>query len=160
MIRVGFGYDVHQLAPGRPLILGGVTVPFDKGLLGHSDADVLCHAIGDALLGSAALGDLGTHFPDTDERFAGISSLLLLKEIRQLLTSAGFKINNIDSMIICEKPKLAPFILDMRQNIADALCLKTAQISIKATTSETMGFAGRGEGLAAYATVLTESETN
>lgn len=160
MIRVGFGYDVHQLAPGRLLILGGVTIPFEKGLLGHSDADVLCHAIGDALLGSAALGDLGTHFPDSDERFAGISSLLLLKEIRQLLTSAGFKINNVDSMIICEKPKLAPFILNMRQNIADALCLKTEQISIKATTSETMGFAGRGEGLAAYATVLTESETN
>lgn len=157
MIRVGFGYDVHQLVPDRDLVLGGVTVPCDRGALGHSDADVLCHAIGDALLGSAALGDLGTHFPDTDERFAGISSLLLLKEIKLLLDEHRYRINNVDAMVVCEKPKLAPHIAQMRSNIAEALEIATGQISIKATTSEKMGFIGRQEGLAAFATVLTES---
>jgi len=157
MIRVGYGYDVHQLVAGRELILGGVTVPFERGLLGHSDADVLCHAIGDALLGAAALGDLGSHFPDTDAQFAGISSLLLLQEIRAKLVAAGYRINNVDSMIICETPKLAAFVSEMRQNIATALALAPDQISVKATTSEKMGFAGRGEGMAAHATVLIEN---
>ena len=157
-MRIGFGYDVHQLVPERKLILGGVAIPFEKGLLGHSDADALSHAIGDALLGGAALGDLGTLFPDTDERFAGISSLLLLKEIAQMLRKSGYRINNVDSTVVAQAPKLRPFIDEMRKNIAASLTLSESQISVKATTSETMGFVGRGEGLEAYACVLLEGE--
>ncbi len=156
MIRIGFGYDVHELVVGRALILGGVHLPFEKGLLGHSDADVLCHAIGDALLGSAALGDLGYHFPNSDPKFAGMSSLLLLKEIARMLRENGFAVNNIDSTVILEKPKLLPHIQQMRKNIANALNIRESQISIKATTAEKMGFVGRGEGIAAHACTLVE----
>lgn len=155
-MRIGFGYDVHQFVSGRKLVLGGVTIPYEKGLLGHSDADALCHAIGDALLGSAALGDLGKHFPDNDEQFAGISSLLLLKEIHKMLVKHDFVINNIDSTLILEKPKLLPYIAQMRKNIADSLSLKESQVSVKATTSEKLGFIGAGKGLAAHACVLIQ----
>ena len=153
-MRIGFGYDVHQLVDGRPLILGGVTIPAKKGLLGHSDADALSHAIGDALLGSAALGDLGAHFPDTDERFAGISSLLLLKEIHQMLTKEGYVISNIDSTVVLQAPKLLPYIDQMRKNVAESLSISVKQVSVKATTSEGLGFVGTELGIAAYATAL------
>jgi len=155
-MRVGFGYDVHQLVKGRKLILGGVTIPSERGALGHSDADVLSHAIGDALLGSAAFGDLGKHFPDSDEEFAGISSLLLLKQIRQRLTEEGYQISNIDSTVVLEKPKLLPHINEMRTNIADSLAISDSQVSVKATTSERMGFVGEKKGVVAYACVLIE----
>lgn len=147
---------MHQFVSGHKLVLGGVTIPYEKGLLGHSDADALCHAIGDALLGSAALGDLGKHFPDNDEQFAGISSLLLLKEIHKMLVKHDFVINNIDSTLILEKPKLLPYIAQMRKNIADSLSLKESQVSVKATTSEKLGFIGAGKGLAAHACVLIQ----
>lgn len=158
MIRVGFGYDVHRFTSGKNFVLAGVTIPSDFALLGHSDADALSHAIGDALLGSAALGDLGTHFPDNDEKFAGISSLLLLKEIGEMLSKESYKINNIDSTVVLEKPKLAPHIGQMQSNIADCLQLNDSQVSIKATTSEGMGFVGTREGIAVYATVLVEKK--
>lgn len=157
-MRVGFGYDVHKLGKGRKLVLGGVTIPADMGAIGHSDADVLSHAIGDALLGSAALGDLGKHFPDTDDRFAGISSLLLLKQIKQRLTEEGYQITNIDSTVVLEKPKLLQYINEMRTNIADSLEISNSQVSVKATTSEGMGFVGDGLGLAAYACVLIDKK--
>ncbi|NIR51073.1 2-C-methyl-D-erythritol 2,4-cyclodiphosphate synthase [candidate division KSB1 bacterium] len=157
-MRVGFGYDVHQLVEGRKLILGGVTIPSSKGALGHSDADALCHAIGDALLGGAALGDIGSHFPDSEERFAGISSLLLLKEIGNLISDNGFKISNIDSTVILEQPKLMPYIQEMQRNIAESLGLVDSQVSIKATTSEKMGFVGQGEGVSVFASVLIEED--
>ena len=155
-MRVGFGYDVHQLVKGRKLILGGVTIPSEKGALGHSDADALSHAIGDALLGSAALGDLGKYFPDSDEEFAGISSLLLLNQIGKRLSKEGYQISNIDSTVILEKPKLLPHINEMRTNIADSLAISDSQVSVKATTSERMGFVGEEKGVAAYACVLIE----
>ena len=155
-MRIGFGYDVHQFVEGRRLILGGVIIPSHKGLLGHSDADALCHAIGDALLGSAALGDLGTHFPDKDANFSGISSLLLLKDISKMLTDSGFSISNIDSTIVLEAPKLQPHITSMRKNISESLSISVSQVSVKATTSETLGFEGAGSGLTAYATVLIQ----
>lgn len=155
-MRIGFGYDVHQLVRGRKLVLGGVTLPSEKGALGHSDADALCHAIGDALLGSAALGDIGTHFPDDDERFAGISSLLLLKQIGNMILEHGFKISNIDSMVVLESPKVAPYVSQMRANISQSLELSESQVSIKATTSEKMGFIGEGKGLSAFACVLIQ----
>lgn len=157
-MRIGSGYDVHPLVSGRKLILGGVTIPSEKGLLGHSDADALCHAIGDALLGSAALGDLGAHFPDNDERFAGISSLLLLKEIGMMLQREGYKISNIDATLVLEKPKLASYISEMRKNIAESLAVSVSQVSVKATTSEKMGFVGEGKGIAAHAAVLVLEE--
>lgn len=157
-MRIGFGYDVHKLVKGRKLILGGVTIPSERGALGHSDADALSHAIGDALLGSAALGDLGAHFPDNDEQFAGISSLLLLKQISQMLNKRGYEISNIDSAVVLERPKLSPYIAEMRRNIADSLLISDSQISIKATTSERMGFVGEEKGLAAYACVLIENK--
>lgn len=155
-MRIGFGYDVHQLVSERRLILGGVTIPSEKGLLGHSDADALCHAIGDALLGAAALGDLGHHFPDTDERFAGISSLLLLKEIGLKLKREGYSISNIDSMIILEKPKLFEFVPEMRTNIAASLRLEISRVSVKATTSEKLGFVGEEKGIVAQACALIQ----
>ncbi|MFQ5675451.1 MAG: 2-C-methyl-D-erythritol 2,4-cyclodiphosphate synthase [bacterium] len=157
-MRVGFGYDVHRLVRGRELILGGVAIPSSRGALGHSDADVLSHAIGDALLGAAALGDLGTHFPDDDDKFAGISSLLLLKQIASLLSEHGYRVGNIDSTVVLEKPKLAPFINEMRENVANSLSLSRTQVSIKATTSEGLGFVGEEKGLAAYACVIIAAQ--
>jgi len=155
-MRIGFGYDVHRLVVGRRLILGGVDIPFEKGLAGHSDADALCHAIGDALLGSAALGDMGTHFPDSDRRYKDISSLLLLKQIKGILEEKRFRILYIDSTVVMERPKIGDKILQMRENIARALNLDVDQVSVKATTTEGLGFAGRGEGVACYAVALTQ----
>nr|WP_245543964.1 2-C-methyl-D-erythritol 2,4-cyclodiphosphate synthase [Mahella australiensis] len=145
------GYDVHRLVDDRPLILGGVNIPFNKGLLGHSDADVLIHAIIDALLGAAALGDIGRHFPDTDDSYKDISSMRLLRQVNNLLESGGYVIGNIDATIIAEYPKLAPYIWPMRRCIASVLGLSIGQVNIKATTTEGLGFAGRQEGIAAYA---------
>lgn len=153
-LRIGFGYDVHRLVPGRDLILGGVKIDYELGLLGHSDADVLLHAIGDALLGAAALGDLGTHFPDTDEAFRGISSLALLQQIRSKLEEQHLVPVSVDATVVAERPKLAPYILAMRQKIAGVLQIDLDRVSVKATTTEGLGFAGRGEGIAAYAVAL------
>lgn len=155
-MRIGFGYDVHPLVTGRPMILGGVPIPSARGLGGHSDADVLAHAIGDALLGAAALGDLGKHFPDTNANYSNISSLLLLKEIAKLLLQNSYRIANIDSTLVLERPKVAPYIEQMRKNIADCLEIAAGSVSVKATTSEKMGFVGREEGVAAFAVVLIE----
>ncbi|KPL01989.1 MAG: 2-C-methyl-D-erythritol 2,4-cyclodiphosphate synthase [candidate division Zixibacteria bacterium SM23_73_2] len=156
MLKIGFGYDVHRLVEGRDLFLGGVKIPYDKGLLGFSDADVLCHAVGDALLGSLALGDLGKHFPDTDEKYKGISSLKLLKMINEKLKDKNAKILSIDSTIVAEKPKLKDYIEKMRKNISEALNINIQQVSVKSTTTEGLGFAGRGEGMTAFAVVLVE----
>ena len=153
-MRIGAGYDVHRLTEGRDLILGGVLIPYEKGLLGHSDADVIVHAIMDALLGAAALGDIGQHFPDSDPAYEGISSMELLKRTGELLDENRFLIENIDSTIIAQRPKLAPYLTQMRQNVADALGLKLSQVSIKATTEEGLGFTGSGEGIAASAVCL------
>ncbi len=166
MYRIGEGYDVHKLVEGRDLILGGVKIVYEKGLLGHSDADVLIHAIMDALLGAMALGDIGKYFPDTDDRYKGISSVKLLNEVKSLIEKEAisisrddkvdFKICNIDATIICQKPKLRDYIDEMRKNIADALSLSINQVNIKATTEEGLGFTGRGEGIAARAVTLVE----
>jgi 2-C-methyl-D-erythritol 2,4-cyclodiphosphate synthase len=156
MMRVGIGYDVHPLVKGRRLILGGVEVPFEKGLAGHSDADVLIHAIIDALFGAAGLKDIGSHFPDTDASYKDISSLLLLQRTNQIIQAKGWQIVNIDATILAQRPKLAPYNDQMRQNMAQTLGLSTEQIGVKATTSEGLGFAGRGEGIAAYAVALLE----
>ena len=153
-MRVGMGYDVHRLAEGRDLILGGVQIPWEKGLLGHSDADVLIHAIMDALLGAAALGDIGRHFPDTDPAYEGISSVMLLKHVAELLQENGYGITNIDATIIAQKPKMAPHIPQMRENIADALGIGLSALNIKATTEEGLGFTGGGEGIASQAICL------
>ncbi|HHW01889.1 MAG TPA: 2-C-methyl-D-erythritol 2,4-cyclodiphosphate synthase [Thermoanaerobacterales bacterium] len=150
-MRVGIGFDVHRLVDGRKLVLGGVTIPFEKGLLGHSDADVLVHAINDALLGAAALGDIGMHFPDTDMRYKDIDSLLLMKRVGELLKQAGFGVVNIDSVICAQRPKLSPYIQKMRQNIAETLNISEDKVSVKATTTEGMGYEGRGEGISAQA---------
>ena len=155
-MRIGIGYDVHPLKEGRPLVLGGVKVPFGRGLWGHSDADVLTHAIIDALLGAASLGDIGTHFPDTDPQYEGTSSILLLKRVGGMLGNHGFEVENIDATILAEEPKLAPYIDEMRRNIGDALGIDREQVSVKATTSAGLGFAGRGEGIAAHAVVLID----
>ena len=151
MSRVGIGYDVHKLVTDRKLILGGVDIPHEKGLLGHSDADVLLHAISDALLGAAALGDIGKHFPDTDERFKGISSLILLKHVGKLLQAKNYKINNIDATIVAQRPKLLPFIPTMQKNVAETLNLPIEDVNIKATTEERLGFTGSEEGISCYA---------
>lgn len=151
MSRVGIGYDVHKLVTDRKLILGGVDIPHEKGLLGHSDADVLLHAISDALLGAAALGDIGKHFPDTDERFKGISSLILLKHVGKLLQAKNYKINNIDATIVAQRPKLLPFIPTMQKNVAETLNLPIEDVNIKATTEERLGFTGSEEGISSYA---------
>lgn len=156
MIRVGYGYDVHRLTEGRKCIIGGVDIPFEKGLLGHSDADVLLHAITDALLGAAALGDIGSHFPDTDPEWEGANSLLLLKESGHLVHQAGWQVNNIDSTVVAQRPKLAPHIGQMRENIAAALGLSPEQISVKGKTEEGLGFTGTGAGIAAHAVCLLE----
>ena len=155
-MRIGLGYDVHRLVEGRDLIIGGVKIPYEKGLLGHSDADVLLHAIMDSLLGASALGDIGKHFPDTDEKFKGISSIKLLEEVGKLLLSNGYSINNIDSSIIAQKPKMAPFIQQMRENIANALNIGLMQINVKATTEEGLGFTGNGEGISSQSICLLE----
>lgn len=152
--RVGTGFDVHQLVEHRELVLGGVRIPFEKGLLGHSDADVLLHAIMDGLLGAAALGDIGRHFPDSDPSFCGISSILLLEKVGELIREEGYKISNIDAIVIAERPKIAAFIDEMRENIAKALLIEINQINIKGTTTEKLGFCGRQEGIAAEASVL------
>ena len=154
--RIGHGYDVHRLTEGRALLLGGVQVPYALGLLGHSDADVLTHAVMDALLGAAGLGDIGRHFPDTDERYRGISSLLLLEHVRRLLADAGWRAGNIDATVIAQRPKLAPFLDEMRQKLAATLGISPACVNVKATTEEGLGFSGRGEGIAAHAVALLE----
>jgi len=156
-MRIGMGYDVHRLVEGRDLIIGGVKIPYEKGLLGHSDADVLLHAISDALLGAAALGDIGKHFPDSDPAFKGISSLLLLKKVGELIEDKGFLIENIDATIIAQAPKMRPHIDAMRENIAGALRITVDQVSVKATTEEGLGFTGTGEGISAQAICLLNS---
>jgi len=158
-MRVGIGYDVHPLVPGRRLVLGGVEIPFDKGLSGHSDADVLTHAITDALLGAAGLRDIGTHFSPDDPKYKDISSLILLGEVNKLLKVKGFKVGNIDAVVVAEQPKLAPFIEDMRGRIGRTLGVDLGQVMVKATTTDGLGFAGRGEGIAAYAVAQVEEET-
>ena len=155
-MRIGQGYDVHAFAEGRPLIIGGVTVPYDKGLAGHSDADVLLHAICDALLGAAGLGDIGHHFPDTDPAYAGADSRELLRKVTGLVTAQDLKIVNLDSTVIAQAPKLASYIDTMRANIADDLDVNLDCINVKATTTEKLGFTGRGEGIAAMAIVLLD----
>ena len=151
MIRIGFGYDAHRLVVGRALILGGVNIPYDLGLQGHSDADVLIHAACDALLGAAGLGDLGRHFPDTDPELAGVSSVAIMKKVAEMIRKGGFELQNLDTTVVAEEPKLAPYIEKMIAIIADALEVNPRQVSVKATTTEGMGFTGRGEGIAAYA---------
>lgn len=159
-MKIGMGYDVHKLVENRKLILGGVEIPYEKGLLGHSDADVLIHAIMDALLGAAALGDIGQHFPDTDPKYKGISSILLLEHVGKLLEENFYIIGNIDATIIAQKPKLAPYREQMKKNIAKALKISENQICVKATTEEGLGFTGRGEGMAAQAIVLLNTVEN
>ena len=156
-IRVGTGYDVHAFAEGRPLVLGGVTIPHERGLQGHSDADVLSHAIGDAMLGAAGLGDIGVHFPDDDARYQGISSLVLLQRIIDALGESGYTVTNVDATVVAERPKLAPYVQQMRSRIGESLRLPDGRVSIKATTSERLGFTGREEGIAAHAVVLIRS---
>lgn len=151
MSRFGMGYDVHQLVEGRKLIIGGVEIPFEKGLLGHSDADVLLHAISDALLGAAALGDIGKHFPDTDERYKGADSLKLLEEVGRLLAEKGYTVGNVDATIVAQRPKMAPHIPVMRENIARVLHVDVDRINVKATTEEHLGFTGSGQGISSYA---------
>lgn len=159
-MRIGMGYDVHRLVEGRDLIMGGVKIPYEKGLLGHSDADVLLHAISDALLGAAALGDIGKHFPDTDPAYKGISSLLLLEKVAELLEEKGYLIENIDATIIAQAPKMRPHIDAMRENIAGALHISPEQVNVKATTEEGLGFTGSGEGISSQAICLLTSPFN
>lgn len=153
-MRIGHGYDVHRLVEGRKLIMGGMEIPYEKGLLGHSDADVILHAISDALLGAAALGDIGKHFPDTDEKYKGADSLMLLKHVGELLKGKGFSVGNIDATIIAQRPKMAPYIEGMRKNIAGVLGIDIEEVNVKATTEEGLGFTGTGEGIAAHAVCL------
>ena len=156
-MRIGMGYDVHRLTEGRDLIIGGVKIPYEKGLLGHSDADVLLHAISDALLGAAALGDIGKHFPDTDPAYKGISSLILLEKVGELMAEKSFLIENVDATIIAQAPKMRPHIDNMRENIAKALKIDVEQVNVKATTEEGLGFTGSGEGISAQAVCLLTS---
>lgn len=155
-LRVGHGYDVHRLTEGRALILGGVTVPFDRGLLGHSDADVLTHAVMDALLGAAALGDIGQLFPDSDAAYAGADSIALLERVTALLREHGWQVGNVDATVVAQTPKLAPYIPEMRRRLAEAMGLDVDCVSVKATTEERLGFTGSGEGMAAHAVALIE----
>ena len=155
-MRIGMGYDVHKLTKDRELILGGVKIPWEMGLLGHSDADVLIHAVMDALLGAAALGDIGKHFPDTDPAYKGISSILLLQHVTRLIEEHGFRIGNVDATIIAQKPKMAPHIPKMRKNMAQAMNIEDSRLNIKATTEEGLGFTGRQEGIASQAICLLE----
>ena len=156
MTRFGMGYDVHRLVEGRRLILGGVDVPYEKGLLGHSDADVLLHAVSDAILGAAALGDIGTHFPDTDERFKGADSGKLLEEVVRLVRAEGYAIGNVDATIVAQAPKLLPYIQEMRENIARFLDIPVGDVNVKATTEEKLGFTGEEKGISAYAVASLE----
>jgi len=157
-MRIGYGYDVHRLEAGWTLILGGVEIPFEKGLAGHSDADVLLHAIADALLGACALGDIGQHFPDSDPAFKGMDSRVLLREVVGIIMNKGFVVNNVDATIVAERPKIAPFVLEIRKRIANDLNVEVDQVSVKATTSEGMGFEGRGKGISARAVALVLQE--
>jgi len=157
-MRIGHGYDVHQLVTGRKLILGGIDIPWEKGLLGHSDADVLLHAVADAILGAIALGDIGKHFPDSDPAYKGISSVKLLRHVMALADGTGYRIGNVDATIVAQRPKLAPHIPGMRTIIAEALGCDEGRVNVKATTTEELGFAGRGEGIAAYAVALMEEK--
>lgn len=159
-MRVGMGYDVHRLTAGRKLILGGVEIPYGKGLLGHSDADVLVHAVMDALLGAAALGDIGKHFPDTDPEYEGVSSIRLLEHVGRLLDEKGYVIENIDATVVAQRPKMRPYIEQMRENIATALRIATEQVNVKATTEEGLGFTGTGEGISSQAVCAVEKYTN
>ncbi len=155
--RIGHGYDVHRLTENRKLILGGVDIPYEKGLMGHSDADVLVHAIMDSLLGALALGDIGKHFPDTDPEYAGADSIELLKKVYELINEKGYRLGNLDAVILAQMPKLSPYIDDMRKNIAKALKCDISEISVKATTEEKLGFTGEGLGMSAHCAVLLES---
>ena len=155
-MRIGHGYDVHRLVEGRPLIVGGVEIPYEKGLLGHSDADVLLHAIADALLGSVGLGDIGLHFPDTDARFKDADSSLLLEHVVQLLRGRKYRVGNIDATIVAQRPKMRPYIQQMRDHVAEICGVQADQVNIKATTEEGLGFTGRGEAIAAHAVCLVE----
>lgn len=155
-LRIGHGYDVHRLVEGRALILGGVTVPFDRGLLGHSDADVLTHAVMDALLGAAALGDIGKLFPDSDAAYAGADSIALLERVTALLREHGWQVGNVDATVVAQTPKLAPYVPEMRRRLAEAMGLDVDCVSVKATTEERLGFTGSGEGMAAHAVALIE----
>lgn len=156
MLRIGHGYDVHPFAAGRALVLGGVRIPHDKGLAGHSDADALIHAVCDACLGAAGLGDIGRHFPDTDTRYKDIDSRLLLRRVRETLAARGWSVTNVDATIVAQAPRLAPYLEEMAQNLAVDLCIERNQVNIKASSTERLGFAGREEGIAAYAVVLIE----
>ncbi len=158
MLRIGHGYDVHAFSDNRKCIIGGVEIPYEKGLLGHSDADVLLHAISDSLLGAAALGDIGKHFPDTDPQYKGANSLVLLENVVNLINSKGYTVNNIDATVIAQAPKMAPYIRQMRQNIADALKVDVDFVNVKATTEEKLGFTGRKEGISAHCVCLIESK--
>jgi 2-C-methyl-D-erythritol 2,4-cyclodiphosphate synthase len=155
-MRIGTGYDVHRLVKGRKLVLGGVTIPFEKGLLGHSDADVLVHAVCDALLGAAGLGDIGFHFPDTDPKFKDISSIKILSKTVEMLKDKGFRVINLDSTIMAEAPKLSPYKAEMQKNISRIIEIEPERVNVKATTSETLGLIGRGEGIAAFCVALIE----
>lgn len=157
-MRIGHGYDVHQLTEDRKLILGGVEVPFERGLFGHSDADVLTHAVMDALLGAAGLGDIGKAFPDTDPAYAGADSLILLDTVMEMLEKAGFRVGNVDATILAQRPKLAPFIPQMRENLAQRMKVPADRVNVKATTEEKLGFTGSGAGMAAHAVCLLEEE--
>lgn len=158
--RIGYGYDVHRLTEGRPLVLGGVTIPWEKGLLGHSDADVMLHALMDALLGAAALGDIGHLFPDSDQRYRGIDSRKLLRQVAVLLEQEGYVVGNVDVTLVAQRPKIAPYIDDMRTNIAADLGVSITRVSVKATTEEGLGFTGTGEGMAAHAVALLVGREN
>jgi len=157
MIRIGHGYDVHRLVEGRKLIMGGVDIPYEKGLLGHSDADVLAHAVSDALLGAAAMGDIGALFPDNDPNFEGADSIVLLTNVVRRLSDAGYRVVNVDSTILCQRPKLRPYIDQMRRRLAQACGVDDSCVSVKATTEEGLGFTGTGEGIAAHAVCLIEA---
>ena len=157
-MRIGHGYDVHKLVEGRKLILGGIEIPYEKGLLGHSDADVLTHALMDALLGAAALGDIGKLFPDNDPAFAGADSVELLKNVCAVIAEAGYRVGNVDCTVIAQRPKLAPFIPDMREKLAKAMQINVTQVSVKATTEEHLGFTGEGLGIAAHSVALLEEK--
>ena len=157
-MRIGFGYDVHELVEERKLIIGGVDIPHGKGLLGHSDADVLVHAIMDSILGALALGDIGAHFPDTDQKYKDISSLVLLENVKKTMDTSGYKIGNIDASLVAEAPRLAPFIMGMRKNIAEILACDLEDINIKATTTERLGFVGREEGISSYSVCMLKEK--
>ena len=159
-IRIGHGFDVHRFAPDRKLILGGVEIPYELGLLGHSDADVLVHALMDAMLGACALGDIGHFFPDNDDRFLGADSMKLLEEVVRVTGEEGWRLGNCDVTVICQKPKLAEYITQIRENIADVIGIQPCQVSVKATTTEKLGFTGRGEGIAAEAVCIMERKNN